>query len=336
MRQNLWLIDIKQSNGKLQDTTNKYTENKGALDSYISSLIRLYEIQGAKDKISELSKQKADLVIKQQEIQKTLQQMKNTPGVTYTTSWGTVSNTTTDSYHHFSQQLEEVQSEIKDTKTEISTITDVYGEDIKKSYIPPKGNGNGNGGGGNYGNDAAEEKARKAREAAERKREAARKKRMNNELKAAKNETDLLQAQNMLAYEKGEETQRERIEKQHQIAIDGYNKRINIYKKYKEDFRQLEDDKAKEELEKENSHNKFIQADIEANYQKDTALAKAEYSNRDSAVYHDQTVLNERLFEADMSYMADKLAAMKDNSEEWLELSAEMFSVSRRLGQEGH
>ena len=311
-------------NAKLQDTTNKYSENKGALDAYISSLVRLYEIQGAKEKISELSKQKADLVIKQQEIQKTLQQMKNTPGVTYTTSWGTVSNTTTDSYHHFSQQLEEVQSEIKDTKTEISTITDVYGEDIKKSYIPPKGNGNGNGGGGNYGNDAAEEKARKAREAAERKREAARKKRMNNELKAAKNETDLLQAQNMLAYEKGEETQRERIEKQHQIAIDGYNKRINIYKKYKEDFRQLEDDKAKEELEKENSHNKFIQADIEANYQKDTALAKAEYSNRDSAVYHDQTVLNERLFEADMSYMADKLAAMKDNSEEWLELSAEM------------
>ena len=311
-------------NAKLQDTTNKYSENKGALDAYISSLVRLYEIQGAKEKISELSKQKADLVIKQKEIQKTLKQMKATPGVTYTTSWGTVSNTTTDSYHHFSQQLEEVQSDIKDTKTEINTITDVYGEDIKKTYIPPKGDGGGGGNGNNYGNEKAEEKARKAREAAERKREAARKKRMNNELKAAKNETDLLQAQNMLAYEKGEETQRERIEKQHQIAIDGYNKRINIYKKYKEDFRQLEDDKAKEELEKENSHNKFVQADIEANYQKDTALAKAEYSNRDSAVYHDQTVLNERLFEADMSYMADKLAAMKDNSEEWLELSAEM------------
>ena len=311
-------------NAKLQDTTNKYSENKGALDSYISSLIRLYEIQGAKEKISELSKQKADLVIKEKEIQKTLQQMKATPGVTYTTSWGTVSNTTTDSYHHFSQQLEEVQSDIKDTKTEINTITDVYGEDIKKTYIPPKGDGGGGGNGNNYGNEKAEEKARKAREAAERKREAARKKKMNNELKAAKDETDMLQAQNMLAYQQGEETQRERIDKQHQIAIDGYDKRINIYKKYKEDYRQLEDDKAKEELEKENSHNKFIQADIEANYQKDTALAKAEYSNKDSAVYHDQTVLNERLFEADMSYMADKLAAMKDNSEEWLELSAEM------------
>lgn len=311
-------------NAKLQDTTNKYSENKGALDSYISSLIRLYEIQGAKEKISELSKQKADLVIKEKEIQKTLQQMKATPGVTYTTSWGTVSNTTTDSYHHFSQQLEEVQSDIKDTKTEINTITDVYGEDIKKTYIPPKGDGGGGGNGNNYGNEKAEEKARKAREAAERKREAARKKKMNNELKAAKDETDMLQAQNMLAYNTGEETQRERIDKQHQIAIDGYDKRINIYKKYKEDYRQLEDDKAKEELEKENSHNKFIQADIEANYQKDTALAKAEYINRDSAVYHDQTVLNEKLFEADMSYMADKLAAMKDNSEEWLELSAEM------------
>lgn len=184
--------------------------------------------------------------------------------------------------------------------------------------IPPTG------GGGTDVDPKEAEKAKKARDAAERKREAARKKKMNNELKAAKDETDMLQAQNMLAYNTGEETQRERIDKQHQIAIDGYDKRINIYKKYKEDYRQLEDDKAKEELEKENSHNKFIQADIEANYQKDTALAKAEYSNKDSAVYHDQTVLNERLFEADMSYMADKLAAMKDNSEEWLELSAEM------------
>lgn len=178
--------------------------------------------------------------------------------------------------------------------------------------------------GGTYTDPKVAEKAKKAREAAERKREAARKKKLNEELKAAKDETDMLQAQNILAYQHGEETQRERIDNQHKIAIDGYDKRINIYKKYKEDYRQLEDDKAKEELEKENSHNKFLQADIEANYQKDTALAKAAYSDRDSAVYHDETVLNERLFEADMSYMADKLAAMKDNSEEWVELSAEM------------
>lgn len=312
-------------NAKLQDTTNKYTENKGALDSYISSLIRLYEIQGAKDKISELSKKKADLVIRQQEIQKTLQQMKNTPGVTYTTSWGTVSNTTTDSYHHFLQQLEEVQSEIKDTKTEISTITDVYGEDLKKTYIPTKtSSSTGGTTGGTYVDEKAAEKARKAREAAERKREAARKKRLNNELKAAKNETDQLQAQNILAYQKGNETYREYIDNQHKIAIAGYDKRINIYKKYKEDYRQLEDDRAKEVLDNENKKNKFLQDDIEARYQKEMALAKSEYSNIDSAVYHDQAVLNERLFEADMSYMADKLAAMKDNSEEWSELSAEM------------
>lgn len=48
--------------------------------------------------------------------------------------------------------MEEVQSDIKDTKTEINTITDVYSEDIKKTYIPPKGDGGG-GGGNNYGNE---------------------------------------------------------------------------------------------------------------------------------------------------------------------------------------
>lgn len=178
--------------------------------------------------------------------------------------------------------------------------------------------------GGTYVDPKVAEKEKKAREAAERKREAARKKKLNNELKSAKNETDMLQAQNILAYQQGNETYREYVDKQHKIAIEGYDKRINIYKKYKEDYRQLEDDKAKEELDNENSHNKFLLADIETNYQKEIALAKSEYNDRDSKVYLDQTVLNERLFEADMSYQADKLAGMKENSEEWLDLSAQM------------
>lgn len=52
---------IPNYNAALDATTGKYTENKVALDEYIKSLTRKYEIEGAKEKLAELGKEKADL-----------------------------------------------------------------------------------------------------------------------------------------------------------------------------------------------------------------------------------------------------------------------------------
>ena len=58
---------IPNYNAFLDKTSGKYHENKVALDQYIDSLIRMYEIQGAKDKLAEIGKQKAELQIKKQQ-----------------------------------------------------------------------------------------------------------------------------------------------------------------------------------------------------------------------------------------------------------------------------
>lgn len=58
---------IPNYNAYLDKTSGKYHENKEALDQYIDSLIRMYEIQGAKDKLAEIGKQKAELQIKKQQ-----------------------------------------------------------------------------------------------------------------------------------------------------------------------------------------------------------------------------------------------------------------------------
>ncbi len=56
---------IPQYNAFLDKTTGKYVENKKALDDYVDSLVRMYEIEGAKDKLKAIGKSKADIKIKQ-------------------------------------------------------------------------------------------------------------------------------------------------------------------------------------------------------------------------------------------------------------------------------
>ncbi len=46
-------------NAKLDATTGKYKENKKALDDYLASLVRKYELEGAKEQLAELGKRKA-------------------------------------------------------------------------------------------------------------------------------------------------------------------------------------------------------------------------------------------------------------------------------------
>ena len=60
---------VPEYNGHLDTTTGKYTENKKALDKYIESLVRMYEIEGAKDKLAEIGRQKADLNIQKKQVE---------------------------------------------------------------------------------------------------------------------------------------------------------------------------------------------------------------------------------------------------------------------------
>lgn len=52
---------VPKYNGYLDETTGQYRENKKALDDYVQSLIHMYEIQGAKEKLQELGKRRAQL-----------------------------------------------------------------------------------------------------------------------------------------------------------------------------------------------------------------------------------------------------------------------------------
>ena len=171
-------------------------------------------------------------------------------------------------------------------------------------------------------------KETKKREAAAKKQEremkAATKAAYQAEIKAAKDKTDQEQANNIMAYSQGEKTYTEFLDTQHDIATRGYESLMAVYKKYGTEYGQWQEKIADERRKREEDHTKALKSDIELNRQRELEAATRDYNNSNSKIYHDEEALNERLFEIDMSALADRIAALKEGSQEWLDARAEL------------
>ncbi len=173
------------------------------------------------------------------------------------------------------------------------------------------------------------ERDRKSAETKAKQREAQMKKEerehYQNEIKEAKGHTDQLQAQNILAYSQGQKTYTEYLDAQHEIAVNGYKELEKIYKKYGTDYGQWQDEIAKEQTKKEEDHSKGLLSDIALKEQQEIAAAKNNYYDDNSAIYMNEEALNERIFEIEMSAQADRIAALAEGSQEWLDAKAELI-----------
>ena len=117
-------------NATIDKTTKKFKASDKALKAYINSLVRLYEVQGAKKQIQELAEQRADLTIKLSKAKKRLADANNARGFQYTTSWGTTGNTQVDAVSRFKSEVESLTEGIKQLDKQIGIIGNAYGEDI--------------------------------------------------------------------------------------------------------------------------------------------------------------------------------------------------------------
>jgi hypothetical protein len=152
---------VPQYNATIDKTTKKFKASDKALKAYISNLVKLYEVQGAKKQIQGLAEQRAELEVKLAGAKKNLAGAKSAQGVSYTTSWGAVGNTQSDAVGHFQSQVNSISNSIKQLDTQINTITGAFGKGImnqtlKESSEPEVpdsgiGGGGGKGGGGHTG-----------------------------------------------------------------------------------------------------------------------------------------------------------------------------------------
>lgn len=122
-------------NATIDQTTKKFKASNKALTAYINSLVRLYEVQGAKKQIQNLAEQRADLTIKLNKAKGRLADAKNARGFQYTTSWGATGNTQVDEVSRFKSEVESLTDGINQLDKQIKTIGDAFGEDIMHQTV---------------------------------------------------------------------------------------------------------------------------------------------------------------------------------------------------------
>lgn len=158
---------IPNYNAQLDATTGKYKENKEALDAYLLSLTKKYEIEGAKDMLKEIGKQKAQLTMEIKQLdeeadaydakQKSIESASTNTMYSYGTAGGTMA-----SYSGIANgsQAARKRSKANSKRKELQklnarqkAITDTYGDDLGKQAAEetnkkPVITTNGGGGGG--------------------------------------------------------------------------------------------------------------------------------------------------------------------------------------------
>lgn len=122
-------------NATIDQTTKKFKASDKALKDYINSLVRLYEVQGAKKQIQELAEKRAGLTIKLTKAKSRLADANNARGFQYTTSWGSTGNTQVDAVSRFKSEVESLTDGIDQLDKQIKTISDAYGKDIMHQTV---------------------------------------------------------------------------------------------------------------------------------------------------------------------------------------------------------
>lgn len=317
-------------NATIDKTTGKYIENKQALDEYIASLVHLYEVQGAKKRIQQLSDEKADLKIKKQKVQERYDDAKKAGfGWSYSSITGATGNTRIDASSHLKSELEDINVKLEEKNKILSTITKVYGNDIQSQEVQKVIDNNKNKGGG--GSSGETEKERKAREKAEkkaaaeaRKREAEAKRKQKQAADSIKAETNQLMAENAKAYAEGSKTYQQFVDDRQSIQLRGFEKLKQLYGVESNEYKQLLDNQVSATKQHDDAILKMNEQTIERERLIKQANIKSQYNDVKSDIYQNDIALDEAIYQNDVEAMQKRLALYNKGSEEWLDLKAEM------------
>jgi TP901 family phage tail tape measure protein len=169
-------------------------------------------------------------------------------------------------------------------------------------------------------------KAERAAAAEERKRQAEAKRKQKQAADSIKAETNELMANNAKAYAEGKKTYQQFIDDRQSIQIKGFAKLKQLYGEKSNEYKQLLDNQVNVVKQHDAAIQKMNEQTIERERLQKEASIKAQYNDASSAIYQNDTALNEALYKNDAEAMKKRLALFKDRegSEEWLDLKAEM------------
>lgn len=173
----------------------------------------------------------------------------------------------------------------------------------------------------------AAEKEQKKREAAARKAEIKRKADLKKELDDAKKSTEAQQLEATTLYSTGQIRLAEYNDRMAKIKEQGLQQRMDILRKYgeaeSEEYKRLNAQKEKISADYERKQTQDLQ-DLEYDRQVAEQAITAEYYNKDSDLYHNESAINEALFKLDQTFLKEKQALYLKSSDEYWQIAREI------------
>lgn len=316
---------IPNYNGQLNETTKKYVENKEALDKYLQSLAKKFELEGAGEMLKDIGGDIAKASVEIEKLREKLGDDKNINILRGINKTVVGDNETKQLLRQFDEQnkiIEDAGKQRQAIYKKYPELTGVVVENMEdranrhlkeitnrhkdKDNKPDK-----------FTDPKAEDKARKAAETAAKKLEAQQKKELKERNDAIKAQTEQELAIVMNRYAKGEIDYRKYISEIDRIQLDGFNKRLAIYNEESDEYKKILNDRESYFLKSVERQERMNQREVEMVHQ--SVVAELQ-----SKQWDDEGAYLEAMYQEDINYLQNKAALYRKGSEERVEIEEEI------------
>lgn len=343
---------IPNYNAQLDATTGKYRANKKALDQYLASLRKKYELEGAKEKLAEIGKKKADLAIQRQQAQDELNVEKQiNANLNATNSSGFASPKTSSSgfvptqvfgqmgtssrQNSLEMKIDNIDKKLQTEDAKADAIMKIYGEELQKQEVNSaqeeqqanfqsgEDSGTGSGSGTGYTSKIQAEKDAKKAQAAARAAAVKAKKEFKEQLDQIKAARDKEQTEIMALRMTGEINYLEYNKRKLAADEKYYDDSIALYEKWgiqEDDQCQALARKREEFLSKANEQRLAIDKEaIQRTAQAEERDIKARYAYKSSHTLAEELKLEEELLTIRFNALMDQQELYKKTDKEYEE-----------------
>lgn len=330
---------IPNFNGKINSQTRAFNFSTTALKNYNDQLQRLYELEGAKEKLKELGKARAELIIKKQEAKDALdaenkrqseqyaKMANNTKN--YATSQGgappasafiSMSNDAT--IRALQNNLDNIDRDLKENERTEKALIQAFGTDLQRDAIKntgtppvtPTSNITTGGGGGSYGGGGGSNPSNTPSPDDTTKK-------MKDEIeKLTADKNDALTKLNE-QYRKGElKGYDDYVDQQYNRTKQYYDDVLAVYQKYGQDQSKEAADVRTKQADDEAKHDTEMverkKRSLEQQRDADKMAAQMRFYEPDSEIFHNQQALDNELAKIDIKYLEKVRDLTVENTKE--------------------
>ena len=316
---------IPNYNGQLDDTTKKYVENKKALDKYLQSLAKKFELEGAGEMLKEIGSDIAKASVQIDQLREKLGDDENINMLRSINRNVVGDNETKQLLKQFDEQnkiIEDAGKQRQALYKKYPELTGVVVEDMEDRANRHmneilKRRRDAENKPDPFNDPKADEKAQQKAAAAAKKAAKAAHDKLVEQDKKEQAETKNKLATNMALYAQGERDYRTYVAEMNRIQMEGFENRLKIWDKESDEYKKIEAKREEYNLKAVEREERMNQRDVERKHNSTVAILQ-------SMQWDDEKELMEALHQADIEYLQEKAELYRKGSEERVEIEQEI------------